>query len=58
MEFDAPFLSETGYRSFLGIHADPVAGLGPAEFCARIIEVHVNRQLKGKLLAIKKSEPA
>lgn len=50
---DAPFLSSTGYRSFLGIHADPCAGVGPDEFCARIIGQHVNRQLKGRLLAIK-----
>ncbi|GAB4363606.1 MAG: hypothetical protein Kow0060_20440 [Methylohalobius crimeensis] len=24
VEFDKPFLSSTGYRSFLGVHADPV----------------------------------
>ena len=54
VDLNAPFLSETGYRSFLGIHADPCAGLGPGEFCARAIEAHVNGALKGRLRTIKK----
>ena len=54
VDFDRPFISETGYRSFLGIHADPCAGLGPAEFCARAIEAHVKGALKGRLRTIKK----
>lgn len=56
VEFGAPFLSETGYRSFLGIHADPCADLGPAEFCARVIEAHVKGALKGRLRTIKKNK--
>lgn len=58
VDLDAPFLSPTGYRSFLGIHADPLAGLNPAEFCVRIIGLHVNRKLKGKLLPIRKDRNA
>jgi hypothetical protein len=34
---DKPFLSQTGYRSFLGIHADPAPGLLPVEFVSRVI---------------------
>lgn len=47
-----PFLSETGYRSFLGIHADPVPGMTPDSFAAKIIAAYAERDLKGKLLAI------
>lgn len=49
---DRPFLSSTGYRSFLGIGAAPVAGLLPDEFASKVIAAHVAQELKGKLLAI------
>ena len=52
VEMDKPFISETGYRSFLGIHAEPVAGLTPDGFAAKVITAHVARHLKGKLVAI------
>lgn len=38
---DRPFFSETGYRSFLGIHADAVPGLTPDIFAAKVIEWHI-----------------
>lgn len=47
-----PFLSQTGYRSFLGVHADPVCGLSPQELTGRVIRTYVARELKGMLLAI------
>jgi len=47
-----PFLSETGYRSFLGIHADRVPGLTPDSFAAKVIASHVQCELRGRLLAI------
>lgn len=50
---DMPFLSETGYRSFLGLHADPVPGLLPDEFVGKVIWAHVKSELKGKLVRIK-----
>jgi hypothetical protein len=50
---DRPFLSETGYRSFLGIHADPAPGLTTEEFARKVIEIYVAQELKGKLRAIK-----
>lgn len=49
VEPDKPFLSGTGYRSFLGIHAEPLPGLTPDEFYARVIESYVTDSLKGKL---------
>ena len=52
VDFDRPFISETGYRSFLGIHAEPVAGLTPDAFAGKVIAGHVAREMKGKLVAI------
>jgi hypothetical protein len=47
-----PFLSPTGYRSFLGIHAEAQPGLTPGDFVSRVIEAYVARELKGRLLAV------
>lgn len=52
LDRDKPFLSETGYRSFLGIAADAVPGFTPERFCISVIERHVERELKGRLLKI------
>lgn len=52
VEHDRPFLSSTGYRSFLGIHADPVPGLTPDEFASKVITSHIERELKGRPVAI------
>lgn len=53
VDYDRPFLSETGYRSFLGIYADPVPDLTPDEFAGKIIAAYVARELKGRLATIK-----
>ena len=45
---DRPFFSETGYRSFLGIHADAVSGLTPDLFAAKVIERHIETAKKGR----------
>jgi hypothetical protein len=50
---DRPFLRETGYRSFLCIHADPKPGLTPGEFASSVVAGHVARACKGRLVAIK-----
>ena len=50
VEYDRPFLSETGYRSFLGIHADPAPGLTPDAFAAKVIAAHVARELRAGCL--------
>lgn len=47
-----PFISPTGYRSFLGIHADPAPGMTPEAVAAEIIAAYVARELNGRLVAI------
>lgn len=52
VDWDRPFLSKTGYRSFLGVHADPAAGVAPDVFAVRFIEDYVRRELGGKPVGI------
>lgn len=52
VDFDKPFLSETGYRSFLGTHAAPQAGLTPESFARMVIEIYVAQECGGQLYAI------
>jgi hypothetical protein len=53
IDWDKPFLSETGYRSFIGLRGGLQPGMTPDSFAREIIALHVARELKGKLLAIK-----
>jgi hypothetical protein len=53
VEWGKPFLSETGYRSFIGLRGGLQPGMTPDSFAREIIALHVARELKGKLLAIK-----
>ena len=53
MEWGKPFLSETGYRSFIGSRGSLQPGMTPDSFAREIVALHVSRELKGKLLAIK-----
>ena len=52
VDTDKPFISETGYRSFLGIHADAESGLTPDAFAAKVIRAHIAHHLKGRLVRI------
>lgn len=52
VEPDKPFLSGTGYRSFLGLSGDPMPGMAPQDFAAGVIRQHIERDLKGKLVMI------
>ncbi len=52
IELDQRFLSETGYRSFVGLRGELEAGFTPDAFVAEVIAAHVKRELKGRLLAI------
>lgn len=52
LDWDQPFLSETGYRSFMGISAELVPGLTPDAFARDVITNHVTTALKGKLVPI------
>lgn len=53
VDWDRPFLSETGYRSFAGLYAEPAPGLLPDEFAGKVIASHIARELKGRLRPIK-----
>lgn len=54
VDWNKPFLSETGYRSFLGVHADRVPDMTPDAFAAAVIERFVASTLNGKLVRIQK----
>ena len=47
-----PFISETGYRSFLSVPLAPLPGLPPDTFAAEVIKAHIRQEMKGKLVAI------
>lgn len=47
-----PFLSETGYRSFLGCTVPAECGMTTEGFVRRILESFVTRDLRGKLLRV------
>ncbi|WP_299825346.1 hypothetical protein [uncultured Roseobacter sp.] len=49
---DQPFLSATGYRSFLGVSIPPEQGMTPEGFVQRVIEIHVEKELNDRLLRI------
>ena len=49
---DAPFISDTGYRSFLGCHIAPEPGLTPPDVATRMIAHHIATALKGQLVRI------
>ena len=52
VDTETPFLSETGYRSFLGVTVPSEKGMTVDVFVRRVIEAHVQQELKGKLLRI------
>ncbi|MCC6946413.1 MAG: hypothetical protein IT539_01465 [Bradyrhizobiaceae bacterium] len=49
VDWAKPFLSETGYRSFLGASAGLLPGWTPEESCRAVIAAYVRRELKGRL---------
>ena len=53
VDLTRPFISDTGYRSFLGYRCDPVRGMTTADFAARVIAAHIAGELKGRLVAIR-----
>ncbi len=52
VDWDKPFISDTGYRSFLGCGAEPVPGLTPDEFVRKVIAARVKHDMNGKLVMI------
>jgi hypothetical protein len=55
VDWDKPFLSETGYRSFIGIFAPPEPGVTPDDFARGVITGNLQRECKGKQHRIEKS---
>jgi hypothetical protein len=52
VDWNCPFLSETGYRSFFGVALELQPGFTPDTFAAAVITTHVKRHLKGRLFVI------
>nr|WP_281719908.1 hypothetical protein [Nitrosomonas nitrosa] len=50
VDWDRPFLSETGYRSFLGIRWPVEEGLMPDAFIGKVLSHYIAHDLKGKLV--------
>ena len=55
---DRPFLSETGFRSFLGVSGQLVPGMTTEDFARETIAAHVRQGLKGRLLPIETRQSA
>jgi hypothetical protein len=57
VEPDKPFLSETGYRSFLGANANMMPGMTPDVFAREVIAAHIaahiKEECKGRLRIVK-----
>lgn len=49
VDYHRPFISHTGYRSFLGIHAEPEPNLSVDDFIRKVIAAYWANDLKGKL---------
>lgn len=49
---ERPFLSPTGFRSFLGLQANLVAGMTTEVFAAEVVAAFIGKELKGRLVAI------
>lgn len=47
-----PFISETGYRCFLGCSVEAEMGMTPKDFVSRLLEHFIRDDLKGKLVTI------
>lgn len=54
VDFDAPFISETGYRWFDGLDDAPAPGVTPSRFVRETVERHVGDRMGGQLVAIDK----
>lgn len=52
VDWQRPFLSETGFRSFLGSHAEPVPGLTVEAFACEVLATYLQRDLKGRPVPI------
>jgi hypothetical protein len=52
MDYDKPFLSETGFKSFLGYQVALTPGALPDEHARTVIEAYIRERLRGRLYRI------
>lgn len=52
VDAEKPFISGTGYRRFIGLQAGATAGITPDKFTRVVLEAHVSREMKGRLVAV------
>ena len=52
VDHDRPFLSSTGFRSFMGLRASLVAGLTTDAFATEIVAAFIRKKSKGRLVAV------
>jgi hypothetical protein len=55
VDYQRPFLSETGYCTSIGCHAEMAPGMTPDAFARRMIEAYVAKECNGKLRKIERS---
>jgi len=55
VDYDKPFLSETGYRSFHGAQGSVVPGITPDKYAEEMIRSYMQRECKGKPRKIESS---
>ena len=51
VDYDKPFISETGYRSFMGPRVEVMKGIAPDEFASKVLRPYVVGEYKGKARA-------
>lgn len=49
IEFEKPFITKTGYRSFLGAYVQPKQGMTTCDFVCAVINDYIQHELHGKL---------
>jgi hypothetical protein len=52
VDWGRPFISETGYRSFMGLNAALTSNLTTETFVVSVLEAHIARSLKGRMVAL------
>jgi hypothetical protein len=55
VDYDKPFLSETGFRSFIGSRPEIVPGMTPDVMAREMIQAYLTRECKGKPKRIEKT---
>jgi hypothetical protein len=55
VDYDKPFLSETGYRSFIGSRPEIAPGMTPDVMAREMINSYMNRECKAKAKRIEQS---